>query len=143
MNFYKCKHFQPQELVDTETFNKWDKTENGIWFLFRPEALITLDNMREYFNSPITVNNWAIGGESQCRGFRPFSEPTGAKYSQHRLGNAFDCDIAGHTADEVREEILKNPDHDAFKFINCLEIGISWLHFDTRNIQKRILLVQP
>ena len=139
-NFYKCVNFKPEELVDRQTLERF---KGDIWFLFNQRALIALDGIRNYFKKPVTVNNWYWNGSFQFRGFRPFDESTGAKYSQHRLGNAFDLDVEGIPAGEVREEIIKNKDGVHFYLITCLEIDITWLHFDCRNIENRILLVKP
>ncbi len=138
--FYQSAYFKIYELVD-----KIAHTELGekAWMLFHPYALMTLDKIRQYFDQPIIVNSWHSGGTwSQC-GFRSYDSTVGARYSQHKFGNAFDLHFPHITADEVREEILKNKDHEAFKFITCLETDISWVHWDCRNIEDRIQLVKP
>jgi hypothetical protein len=141
-NFYKCVHFQPEELVDKQTFERF---KGNIWFLFRQDALISLDGIREYFDKPVIVNNWNcphIGKTFQYRGFRPHESPDWSQYSQH-CGNAFDLDVVGIPADEVRKIIIEKKDDPHFELITCLEINISWIHFDTRNTLDRILLVKP
>lgn len=136
--FYKCVNFQPFELVDKQTF---DRFKGDIWFLFNQKALIALDGIRNYFKKPVTVNNWYWNGKFQYRGFRPHGSPDWSQYSQHSLGNGFDLDVERIPADEVRETIIKNKDDDHFDLITCLEVGINWVHFDCRNISERILLV--
>ena len=138
--FYTCKYFFPYELVDKKTYAEFGV---NVWFLFRQDALISLDRIRQYFGVPVIVNNWHEGGSLQSRGFRPYNESIGAKYSQHRLGNAFDLDVAGITPDKVRETIIDNKDDSHFELITCLEIDVGWLHFDCRNISERILLIKP
>lgn len=143
-NFYKCKatNFWPEELVDKQTF---DRFKGDIWFLFNQRALIALDGIRNYFGKPVTVNNWDYphtGKTFQYRGYRPHESPDWSQYSQHCLGNGFDCDIEGIPADDVRKEIINNKDNVYFYLITCLEIDIPWVHFDCRNIENRILLVK-
>lgn len=138
--FYQCKHFTLPELVDRQTYSVLGEQA---WMLFRPDILITADRVREYFGKPIIINNWQGGGNLSLCGFRPYDSQVGAKFSQHRLANAFDMHFNGLTADEVRAEILKKPDDEAFKLITCMEIEVSWNHIDCRNILDRIRLVKP
>lgn len=138
--FYKCKHFRIEELVDKLTFDRFGEKS---WMFFNQSALKSLDSIREYFGVQVIVNNWLWGGELQYRGLRPKYVQVGSEYSQHRLGNAFDCTLEGVTADKVREEILKNKDKEGFELITCVENKVSWLHFDCRNIENRILIVNP
>jgi hypothetical protein len=111
--------------------------------LFNPVALEALDDLRRFFNVPITVNDWHRGGRFQYRGFRPRSCDVGADYGPHRRGNAFDCDIKGVTAEEARREILKNQNHLLLFQITRLEDKVNWVHFDCDNIDGRIKVIQP
>lgn len=138
--YYQCKHFTLPELVDKQTFSVLGEQA---WMLFRQDFLITLDKVREYFGKAIVINNWQSGGNLSLCGFRPYDSHVGAKFSQHRFGNGGDLHIAGMDANEVRAEIIKNKDHEAFKLITCLEINITWVHMDARNIPDRIRLVKP
>ena len=136
----KCRHFDIEELVDPETFRRFGGSS---WMFLNPAALSALDDLREFFGVPVTVNNWHKGGPFRYRGFRPRSCTVGGEYSQHRLGNAFDCDIKGVTADEARQRILANKDDVRLMHITCLEDKVNWVHFDCRNIPDRIRVVQP
>lgn len=140
--FYKCEFFRIEELVDKKTFEKWGERS---WMFLRPEALISLDNIRRYFERPVTVNDWLWGGQFHNRGFRPLYSTVGGDYSQHRLGNAFDLDVKGVSAEEARQTIIRLKDDPLFELIMCLETDVGWLHFDCRNIpdRQRILLVAP
>lgn len=139
-NFYKCTNFQALELVDKQTF---DRFNGDIWFLFNQKALISLDGIRNYFKKPVIVNNWYWNGKFQYRGFRTRECPEWSQYSQHSFGNAFDLDVEGMSADEVRQVIIENKEDSHFELITCLEVNISWVHFDCRNIADRIRLVKP
>ena len=135
---YKCKHFEIYELVDPATYAIFDERA---WMFFRPQALMALDGIREFFDAPVTVNNWQWGGPFRWRGLRLGSTIVGADYSQHKLGNAFDCDVREMTAEEVRQAILANKNDYRLQNINCIETKVNWLHFDCRNIEDRIRLV--
>lgn len=133
---YKCEYFSVKELVPKHVYA--DRGERA-WDLLEPNALRTLDALRTAYG-PITINNWAIGGDRQWSGLRTDKAPVGTAYSQHQFGRAFDCLFNNITAEAVRVDILANP--DKFPFINSLELGTSWLHFDTRNCD-RILTYSP
>ena len=105
---------------------------------FNSKALVALDNLRDFFRASITVNNWHIGGRFQFRGYRPQDCKVGAKLSQHRLGNAFDCDIKGYTAEEARQKILQNQNNPLLEKIMRLEGKVGWLHFDLKPPNNRI-----
>jgi len=137
---YRCKFFKIYELVDRFTHERFGEEA---WQFFNPIALISLDGIREFFNAPVTVNNWFWGGSLQFRGLRPVYCTIGATYSQHRFGNAFDCDVKGVSAEEVRKTIIDNKDHELLRHITCIEADVDWLHFDCRNIPERIKLVKP
>jgi hypothetical protein len=83
------------------------------------------------------INNWLNGGDFQWSGLRTVDCKIGAKRSIHRLAKAFDikCKIP---AEEMRQEILKNQDHDAFQYINRIEADVSWLHVDRARTENRI-----
>ncbi len=140
MIYYKCIHFDIEELVDRQTYKKWGEKA---WMFFRPETLISLDNIRKHFQRPVWVNNWSIGGDFQNRGLRLSYSMVGDEYSQHRFGNGFDLDVQDMKAEEVRQEILIHKDAPLLIGIMCLETNISWVHFDCRNIEDRIRLIKP
>jgi hypothetical protein len=135
---YICKYFRIEELVDKYTFEKWGKKS---WQFFNPQALMMIDGIREYFDSPMYINNWLWGGNLQFRGLRPLYVDTGKKYSMHRFGGGFDGWLKKVTVKEAREEILKNKDHELLKHINCTEAIDTHLHTDVRNISDRIRIV--
>lgn len=124
-------YFSIEELVPKALFEKYQHAHHILWGLFNRKALLSLIALRARFGS-LTVNDWSWGGSNQYRGFRPGDCPIGAGLSQHKLGNAFDCNFKDHTAEEVRQYILANPEE--FPYITTLEMGVSWLHFDCRYI---------
>lgn len=138
---YRPKHFALHELVGPAVF-----AERGerAWELLRPGALMALDALREKFG-PITVNNWKSGGQYKESGLRDFGTSTGAKYSMHKYGGAFDCKFKDYTPKEVAAYILAHPQE--FPTLTCIENPDStptWLHIDDRNHgQAGIWVVNP
>ena len=135
---YECKHFIIQELVDPDTYAK--RGDRG-WQLLDDRVLITLDRLRERYGS-MTVNNWKWGGDRKWSGLRTVDSPWFSTYSQHTFGRAADCIFKTVTAEDVRQDILANPDDPTFELINSIELGVSWLHFDVRNC-NRIFAFHP
>ena len=129
------RYFTAKELVDRKTYAKMG--ENAL-SLFNPEALIALDDLREYLNKPITVNDWHSGGTMQWRGYRLPSCKEYSKNSQHSVGNAFDCTVQGYTAAQVRTIIRDHKDHELLRRVKRLEGSVSWLHFDLKSVDHRI-----
>jgi hypothetical protein len=129
------QHFQPFELVDRLTF---ERIGDQAIVLFNPEALQALDDLREYFGVPITVNNWHSGGSFEWRGFRTPEKAIelGAPNSRHAKGDAFDLDVHGMIAEEVRLRIMENKNHPLLRRITRLEAGKSWVHFDVMELPQ-------
>jgi len=95
-----------------------------------------MDQIRNYFAVPITINNWHIGGNFTQRGFR--NDPaTGAKLSQHRFGRACDFDVKGVTAEEVRECIRQHKLDVPLSCMTRCEEGTSWVHIDCAASQSQ------
>ena len=60
--------------------------------------------------------------------------PSDRKLSQHKFGRALDPKFKHVSAEEVRQEILSDPHCEDFKYIRCIEMDVSWIHFDTRKL---------
>ena len=129
------KYFRIEEVVDPESYKILGE---GAFELFNPDALIALDNLREFFDAPVTVNTWHTGGSFKYRGYRPPDCKVGAKMSQHRFGNAFDCDIRGYTAEEARRKIIENQNNPLLEKIMRMEGNVGWIHIDLKPVPKRI-----
>lgn len=74
--------------------------------------LITLDRLRERYGS-MTVNNWYWGKDREWSGLRTRGSPYFSDFSQHTFGRAADCLFRNHTAEQVGQDILANPDDPA------------------------------
>ena len=137
---YVCRDFDIHELVPKSVFERFGV---NAWQFLNPIALQGLDGLRDFFGKPIICNTWHRGGKFQFRGFRPADCTVGAPLSQHRLGNAFDLDIRGLSAEDARQAILHNADDPRLALITCIEADVNWLHVDFRNIPDRIRVVKP
>lgn len=137
-------NFYLHEFLPVHIYNRYGK--KGRWFI-RPEIIKLAEFYRSYFDAPVTVNNWYWGGGLQERGYRTPDTSTGSKYSQHKLGAAFDCNIQNVTPEEAREEILKHQYVFMSAGLTTLEDGAyapTWIHSDIRPTGlDEILIVKP
>jgi len=133
---YIPKYFRLEECVSKKVFDRFGQRA---WEFFDDRALITQDALRERYGK-IIINDWLWGGHFDSRGFRAPDDTDGAEFSAHKRGQAFDSIFQDVTAEEVRQDILKNP--NLFPYINAIEAGISWFHQDCRNC-KRIKVFHP
>lgn len=136
MNCYVPQYFAPWELVPPKIVESMDTWR--IWLLFDPRILWTMDAIRVLYGKPITVNDWKTGGVLTMRGFRPenVNLVPGVLVDQHKYGRAIDFNVAGKSAEEINEDIIKNPARNEYQFITGLEVKKSWTHIDCRNFDK-------
>ena len=138
--YYKPKYFKIWELVPEHVYLKYGE---AAWQFFDINMLKTADALRERFG-PLVVNNWKSGGQFSERGLRSFDYGGIFNRSLHKYGKALDFHSNTFTSEEIRQYILDNPDE--FPYISCLEMGVNWVHFDTRNRRNSdgsIFLVYP
>jgi hypothetical protein len=130
-----------QELVDPTIFKTLGESA---WQLLNPSALQFLADVRDVFG-PILVNNWHVNGSYSESGLRRFDTTTGAKFSQHKYGNAFDMKSKGATPQEMHAYILANPSRfPTIRVLERIESTPTWVHADCRNTrQAGIVLVSP
>ena len=129
MRGYELRHFDLRELVTPEI---WVTRNSRCVELLDPRALKTLDALRDKFG-PTTVNNWHIGGRFKESGLRDPFTSTGAMWSQHKFGRAFDLKFRDAKPQNVFDYVLAHADE--FPEITVLEdvaATPSWLHFDVR-----------
>ena len=141
--FYKPYYFQIHEIVDRTTYFKFG--DDALMF-FNPIALQMLDELRDFLDVPLIVNNWRQDGPYEFSGFRPSWCRVGAEYSQHRLGNAFDIKPVRMSIENSFIKIINGQAHEKLKYLTCMEdlkFTPSWLHVDARNIPDRIRIVKP
>jgi len=129
---YSLKHFQVYELVPPEIYAKMGSQALS---LFDEKALMMLDNFRDFVGKPVVINNWHAGGPFAHRGWRSLGDemkanPNSKGHSAHQAGEAFDADVQGMTAEEVRKKILDDINNPLTDLINRLEGLVTWVHFD-------------
>jgi len=136
----RALHFKLEELVDYDTFYTFgDKA----WMLLHPDALAFIDGVREFFEAPVTVNDWLWDGLMQYRGYRPPHCMIGAQGSYHKRGKAFDFNVKNLTAEQVRKRILSSQENHLLCKINRMEADVDWVHADLGEVpegKKRIYL---
>lgn len=141
--YYNPKYFNMWELVNQETYLKFG---DSAIMLLNPLLLITLDGLREILGVPLIVNNWREGGTYEYSGYRPIDCTIGAKYSQHRLGNAADIKPLRMTIGDAFNKIINNKEDERIKELTTIEniaYTPSWLHVSCQNIPDRIRIVKP
>ena len=132
------EYFAPEEVVSKEVFTRHGFNSYNFICPMLMEVMVLI---REGIDKPITINNWKWGGQFSQRGLR---ENTGylsknrtlnnqLYLSAHTLGKAFDFDVQGMKADEVREWIEANQDNLPYKVRlerNFKGNRINWVHLD-------------
>lgn len=160
------ENFDLREFIPKSTYLKYGTS--ATWFV-KKEIVEIAEFYKSFFfdyfkkkygvdkvkNVLIVVNNWNSGGGKQYSGYRPPEYTEGAKESQHRAFNAFDCEIIIVFTDgkrieaeysEIHKVILSNEDLFLSKGVKCIESlkdAPTWLHTDIRYIpnQTKILIV--
>ena len=137
---YIPRHFELYEMLPKKIYEATMHLGNKRWEWFDDRMLMTSDFLRNTFGK-MTMNDWYWGGNTQYRGWRPFDCEIGAEWSQHKFARAGDSVFEKITALEVRKYVIAHP--QAFHYITCIEMGVPWFHFDTRNYTGGILQVYP
>ena len=132
---YKPEFFKIEELVPRITFE--NNREAVLWNVFDHRILITADMLRNRYRK-LLANTWAFGGQHQYRGYRPSGCLIGSTHSQHRFGRALDLEPVFTTAEEIRQDILREPNRAEFKYITAMELNVPWLHIDCRSHSKAV-----
>lgn len=135
----KLKKFDLEEIVSEPVFRKYGQTA---WQFFDPRLLVVMDWLREQLDKPITINNWVWGGNFDQRGLRENTCPIvfdrtmndQIYLSAHVLGMAFDFDVEGMAAKEVRDWLIMHQDEIPYHI--RLEDGVTWVHLDCMNISE-------
>jgi hypothetical protein len=78
----------------------------------------------------MVINSYKWGGDRGWSGLRTKNSKYYSPTSQHSLGKAIDAVFSKYDVEEVRQYILDN--QEEFPHIGGVELGVSWLHIDTR-----------
>lgn len=125
--------FTAEELVPPSVFNELG--QRAVSLCIDERVMEVLRQLRMDYG-PVTVNDWKWGGRFTERGYRPPTAASGAKWSQHRFGRAADCVFKDADVKTVRAEVIAKckAGHPVYGLIRGIEDGVTWLHFDVRNI---------
>jgi len=140
-------YFCIEELVDKTVFDKYGETA---WKFLDKDILACLLVVREGIGFPMTINNWKWGGRFSQRGLRHnmsalVKNKTKLYLSAHIFGKAFDFDVQGMSAVDVRKWIVENEDLFPCKIRlerNMNGKPISWVHIDTMSDESKPKIYQ-
>ena len=154
------REFVPESIYNNKYPNTWFISKKQVEVAEFYKEFWTTYFKRKYPNEVekvlIEINTWHYRPNGmQYRGYRPPEYTKGAKYSQHRAYNGFDCEIIIVFKDGRRVEADYNEVHKVIKENNALflskgittvesvKIAKGWLHTDFRYIpnQTQILVV--
>jgi len=145
---YKPQYFSIRELICPHAVEKFGEFA---WSFLDDRAVMLLDIIRRKIDKPITVNNYETGGEFSQRGFRcnqcqlvRDKTSAGIVYcSPHLRGIAFDFDVAGMHAEEVRQWLIAHK--DLLPMPIRLEKDVNWVHLDIAPVitLKKITMINP
>ena len=102
--------------------------------------------LRDTLAKPVTINNYATGGQYKESGLRSLTTTTGAKKSAHKEGKAIDIKVKGKTAKDVYEFCLKHSDvlySMGIREIEDSRYTATWTHISTRGNWERIKIIKP
>ena len=120
------KHFNIQELTPPG-FNDWK---------YIKEPLIdTIEELRELIGKPMLINY----GDKHLRGYRPKDCKVGAPNSLHKKGLAADFNVFGIDCDLIRDYIRSWKKEGKLKYLESIELDISWVHIGCSMTPVKIL----
>lgn len=133
----QIKYFKAQEVVTPEVYKKYG---DNSWKFVDKDIRLFLVAVREFYNKPVKVNNWHLGGNLFQRGLRPnncqlVKDKTlkGTLYlSSHCLGKGIDFEVVGVSSKQVAKDIMNSS--EIFHMITRMEnpeYTPSWNHVDT------------
>lgn len=135
------KYFCLEELVDKPLIDFYGA--GALKFVDRGMALC-IDRLRDTVG-PIVINDWHIGGKYFESGVRLPISNTGARYSQHKFGRAFDLKPKSISLQQLYQHITQNATR--YPQITAIENPLhtpTWLHVDGRwHDGDGIILVEP
>jgi len=143
--FYKPDNFKLYELIPQEYFERWKDFQHKVWQAWDYRVLYTLQKLRDRYGK-MRMNNWYWGGPNQFKGWRPLDYEGLDNLSMHKWFKAADPTPTEENSEKVRQDVLADPFCEDFKYITCIEMNITWVHFDVRNWDKNnqgILKVYP
>ena len=117
--------FVIQEYVNEDVLLKYGPDRCLLALDYR--ILLFNATLQSRYKKKVYINTWFFKGKLSDRGLRVMTGLPDV-LSQHYFGRATDSNVEGLTPEEVRVDILKNP--DVFNMITRLESGVNWIHAD-------------
>lgn len=111
-----------------------------------PKLVVVAQWLRDAFDAPVTINNYATGGQYKESGLRDINTKTGAKKSAHKEGKAIDIKVKGMTAKEVYDWCLSKQTELYAMGIREIEDNAytpTWTHLATRGNHLSIKIIKP
>lgn len=135
------EHFDLREFIDPVTFQARGEQSIG---LINRKLIDIAEFIRSKIGKPVTINNWHTGGQFKESGLRNPNSKTGAKYSQHKLGNAIDPKVSGFGGNEWYDFVKQNAKelyNLGARRIEDKTIATTWLHIDCKEHGKKCIQV--
>lgn len=135
------QYFDLREFIDPVTYKARGDESIG---LINKKLIAIADFIRVKLGKPVTINNWHTGGQYKESGLRNPNTKTGAKLSQHKLGNAIDCKANGYGGAEWYQFVKDNAKelYDlGVRRIEDKNIATTWLHIDCKEHGKKCIQV--
>lgn len=145
--YFKAEEFFSPSVIEEE---KKKGSIGMIWRLIDSRIIWTADKIREHFcgigkqgNTDVMImNDYLWGGKNKYRGYRSIeidiikNKNNFSSTSQHCFGRGIDYKFRHTTVDEVRNDILNNPNAERYQYITAVELEVSWNHNDVRSWNK-------
>lgn len=134
-------HFELEELVDKPYIDRFGGQCIG---LLDMPLTRCIDRLREAVG-PLAINDWHKGGNYHESGMRTPQTPTGAKFSMHRFGRAYDIKPKAVSVMELYNHIMHYASlYPEIRRIESPEKTPSWLHVDSfPHSGDGIQIIQP
>ena len=111
-----------------------------------PKLPVIAQWIRDTIGLPVTINNYATGGQYKESGLRDINTTTGAKKSAHKEGKAIDIKVKGMTSRQVYDWCMDRQ-------IELYALGVreiegnnytpTWTHLSTRGSHLAIKVIKP
>jgi hypothetical protein len=131
------KNFIAQEFISKKHYDylikrygNSDAFLNAFYRYIDYDTVILAQNVRDFLETSIIINDWYYGGNFQNRGFRTpdfYDTDNKFKLSQHQRGLAIDFHSNTYTPDEIRDKIM--PAYKELGFWR-VEMDVNWVHID-------------
>jgi len=140
MKTYKLtKNLWLHEYIPEQLYKQYCEFKPHYLFGLIDRRILTIDQFMRYRYGPVFINTWKDENDIadiNDRNWSGIRTPDSSYYSftsQHSFGRASDKIFLNMTANEVREDIIKNYDL-LYKplGLTAIEDGVNWIHSDVR-----------